>query len=47
MCTRIGIQYKATVPTDVNVEDVTQVVTDASSNVLETLAVAGADAATL
>ena len=39
--TRIGIQYKVTVPTDVNVEDVTLVVTDASGNVLETLAVAG------
>ena len=39
--TRIGIQYKVTVPSDVNVEDVTLVVTDASGNVLETLQVAG------
>ena len=39
--TRIGIQYKVTVPADVNVEDVTLVVTDANGNVLETLTVAG------
>ena len=39
--TRIGIQYKVTVPADVNVEDVTLVVTDTNGNVLETLAVAG------
>ena len=39
--TRIGIQYKVTVPAGVNVEDVTLVVTDAAGNVLETLAVAG------
>ena len=39
--TRIGIQYKVTVPSNVNAEDVTLVVTDASGKVLETLAVAG------
>ena len=39
--TRIGIQYKVTVPADVNAEDVTLVVTDANGNVLETLKVAG------
>ena len=39
--TRIGILFKVTVPTDVNVDDVTLVVTDAEGNVLETLAVAG------
>ena len=39
--TRIGIQYKVTVPSNVNVEDVTVVVTDSNGNVLETLTVAG------
>ena len=39
--TRIGIQYKVTVPADVNAEDVTLVITDAQGNELETLAVAG------
>ena len=39
--TRIGIQYKVTVPSDVNAEDVTLVITDAEGNVLENLEVAG------
>ena len=39
--TRIGIRYKVTVPTDVNVKDVTLVITDSNGNVLETLQVAG------
>ena len=39
--TRIGIQYKVTVPSNVNVDDVSLVITDAEGNVLETLRVAG------
>ena len=39
--TRIGAQYKVTVPAGVNVEDISLVVTDAEGNVLETMAVAG------
>ena len=39
--TRIGAQYKVTIPAGVNVEDISLVVTDAEGNVLETMAVAG------
>ena len=39
--TRIGIQYKVTVPSDTKVEDVTLIVMDASGNILERLTVAG------
>ena len=39
--TRIGIQYKVTVPAGVAAEDVALIITDSNGNVLETLAVAG------
>ena len=39
--TRIGIQYKVTVPANVNAEDVTLVITDAEGKEIETLAVGG------
>ena len=41
--TRIGIQYKVTLPANIAAEDVSLVIKDAKGNTLETLALAGED----
>ena len=41
--TRIGIQYKVTLPADIAAEDVSLVIKDANGNTLETLALTGED----